>query len=309
LSRAPKQDDNYDGFYYYFGEFGFLNLEIVGGLQRYFKVNNVKRILVYTYENYALLLESLFPNNVHTIVKPWRGDKTSGAKYRNGHMNEEEDRLAVSLYPGSINLSNITTRKKREKLGYTYLEIIPPIIPFSHEKKEKDKYISIFPRYRKASPHRNINEQKWREIIEVIRKYHVGEIVLHGEYDEILNINTQRLIRPKSILEQVYYLNNSVCSICPDSGFAHFSLNCKCDTFVIGKNYWTFSFFNPFRNRLKIIRNDSSRINSELSFFLSHHTDSLSYKIFYGVASSLFACYNMVMYTPFIYELRRRKIA
>jgi len=54
--------------YTYYGEFGFLNLEIIGGLEMYFQKYPNKKIIIKTYENYGKLLKHIFPNNIDYIV-------------------------------------------------------------------------------------------------------------------------------------------------------------------------------------------------------------------------------------------------
>lgn len=268
--------------YYYFGEFGYLNLEILGGLEEYFKKNPKKKIEIATYENYGMLLKYLFPKNVEIKKVEWSGDEIEKG-YRKSHafirgnkpINLTKTSTAKNL---SVLFSNRTKKYFIEKVcpkeDYEQLRIIELNKPLGEETCEKN-YISINPRNRAIGKFRNLSEKDWQELIEKIKKdFPNKEIVLHGVGTEKLNL-TGKFIYPKSIIEQIKFLNKSVCCICPDSGFAHFSLNCGCDTIVIGESYWPYMDFNPFKNKL-ILLNKKNVLSIKIKKLL--YVNTLNFK-------------------------------
>lgn len=250
--------------YHYFGEFGYLNLEVFGGLEKYFEKNPRKVIEITTYENYGMLLKYLFPKNVKIKKLKWVQDKT-----RSGHSSNEKKK-SPSLH--ELILNNKIKNNKRvisEDLFCIYLK----------KKIGKDSqnksYISIFPRNRNICLHKNISETDWLKILKKIKKLDKRKIVLHGLGKEKINLKGD-FIYPKNVLEQIYYLNNSVCCVCPDSGFAHFSLNCGCDTLVIGPSYWSFARYNPFKKKLFITSKEYFFESTILNRFIGN--DSMTFR-------------------------------
>lgn len=242
--------------YYYFGEFGFLNLQILGGLERYFQKNPKKIIYISTYPSYGRLLKSFFGKKVKIYsITP----KSKGTFKRGRHLYEDKfflDYLSAKGYKKNITLLFNDYLGKGGFLPEDFGEKFPLNIlylskPLEYGPKEKSpKYISLFPRFRDVDPKRNLSSETWTKIIYILKKFNY-KLVLHGTNEEFIKLKGN-FLRPKNVLEQIHYLNNSLCCICPDSGFAHFSLNCNCDIFVIGKTYSLFLKFNPFRNLIHV---------------------------------------------------------
>ncbi|HEV2970166.1 MAG TPA: hypothetical protein VGY55_09260 [Pirellulales bacterium] len=61
--------------YYYFGEFGYFNLEVLGGLQGLFLRRPELRLKICTYPSYAELLRSRFPDHVECVSPDWSFDE------------------------------------------------------------------------------------------------------------------------------------------------------------------------------------------------------------------------------------------
>ena len=53
-----------DQTFYYFGEFGLFNIEILGGLYHYFKEHPKVKLKIITFEDYAKILKLLYPDRV-----------------------------------------------------------------------------------------------------------------------------------------------------------------------------------------------------------------------------------------------------
>jgi hypothetical protein len=275
---------------YYFGEFGHLNLEILGGLEAFFKKNNRKKISIMTFDNYGKLLCHLFGKNVEIKPIQWSNQLFSGR--RCGHEYFESMKLErfIKMRGYNKNLyrflrSNLNnSRKNKMKMGSDYQDIAQIYIskPISMCGENK-KFISIFPRMRSGgAEYKNISEENWYKILERVNKFNYP-IVVHGAGKEFIKIKGKNIIYPKNVLDQVKYLNNSICSICPDSGFAHFSLNCGCDTLVIGKSYWPFIQFNPFNNRLEVISLRRATNTGFVGDFISGKSHKLYHLWFYYI--------------------------
>lgn len=250
-----------DKIYSYYGEFGYLNLEVLGGLEMYFKKNSGKKITIKTYENYGKLLKHLFPNNIDYIfddsIFVGRGNDIVRVGHFVYNRNGSSDLYEVTSNKNKLYKSNnivelyrndFFKRKRNADLFYIF-----PKNKIMSNKSDSDKYINVFPRNRTVGPYRNIDVNVWDKIICYLREKYDYKIVIHGTFGEFLKLEGDNLIYPNDILEQIYYLNNSVLCISPNSGFAHFSLNCGCDTLVIDKNYYRFINYNPFKAKLIII--------------------------------------------------------
>jgi len=247
--------------YSYYGEFGCLNLEVLGGLEIYFKKYPNKKIIIKTYENYGKLLKHLFPNNIDYIVDDSIFMNKGNTIVRVGHFvynrNNSSDIYEVvsnknRLYKSDniieLYRNDFFKRKRNAELFYVF-----PKNKIMSNKNDSNEYINVFPRNRTVNPYRNIDITVWDKIISHLREKYNYKIVIHGTFGEFFKLKGDDLIYPNDILEQIYYLNNSVLCISPDSGFAHFSLNCGCDTLVIDKSYYKFINYNPFRAKLIII--------------------------------------------------------
>jgi hypothetical protein len=250
-----------DKIYSYYGEFGFLNLEVLGGLEMYFQKNPKKRITIKTYENYGKLLKHLFPNNIDYIFDDSifvdRDNTITRVGHflynKNGSLDQYEiisdkNRLYKSNNIIELYRNDFFKRKRNAKILY-----LSPKNKIMSNKNYSNKYINIFPRNRTWGSNRNIDVNIWEKIICHLREKYNYKIVIHGTFGEFLKLKGDDLIYPKDILEQIYYLNNSILCISPNSGFAHFSLNCGCDTLVIDKSYYNYIHYNPFKAKLIII--------------------------------------------------------
>lgn len=301
--------------YHYFGEFGYLNLEILGGLERYFKKNPETKIKISTFKSYGELLQQLFPKNISINSFEWVNDSyNSKNTFRSCHTFTSNNSVLSEIILKTPNLA-IVTNKKRKITGYNYPKRIylnKP--PFS--KKNSEQYISIFPRYRKGTSYKNLESSSWISILNKLEKINDKKIVVHGVGKELIRFKNKEYIYPKNISEQIYYLNNSIGLISPDSGLVHFALNCGCDVFVIGKTYWNHSTFNPFKKRIIIVSKKDKQLLKKLEDFLFRKKEKIRYvcgfflkKSFYSVKMFIWINTGIILkiIIPSLHNFLRKK--
>jgi hypothetical protein len=238
--------------YYYFGEFGYFNLEVLGALQALLEKHPDLRLKIVTYPSYAQLLESRFGDRVVCSSPVWRFDE----RRRDCHTYDCR-RLHRMLFWQGFNQNLISLFDGLEHRGGVHLARLfyldsPLQAP---ESDRQSQYVSIFPRGRQRYASKNLDAQQWEVVLRVLADQSSLPIVVHGVKAEMTRIlAVEDFIYPKNVLEQVSYLNQSRFCVSPDSGFVQFALNCGCDVFVIGGTiqYHEFADFNPFGNRLVI---------------------------------------------------------
>jgi hypothetical protein len=272
--------------YYYFGEFGYFNLEVLGGLQELLQRRPELRLKIATYASYAELLRNRFPDHVQCVTPNWSFDERwrvchrydckrfHWALFRQGFNHELQSLFADLPDRGSVHEARFFY------LNSPLTHIRKPLaergtVPFcSADSANGDsprrfsdrlvttqvvdprrQYVSIFPRGRDGFASKNLDACRWEMILGRVADLTSLPIVVHGIRGETLEIPmAERFIRPKDILEQVYYLNHSRFCVSSDSGFVQFALNCGCDVLVVGGTiqYHEFTDFNPFGKRLVI---------------------------------------------------------
>lgn len=254
--------------YYYFGEFGYFNLEILGGLSHYFKVYPGKKLSIVTYENYGKILELLFPKNAKTYYVDYNFDEI----YRSCHdYHDRKFRVAIkkSGFKKNLaeNLTSIAPELVNVRKNNPYANFIHLInsLKYPLEKSSGKKIISIFPRCRKLGTNRNLSEKRWGEIIKLLLEFNYN-IVVHGNNMEFIKLNTKGLIYPRNVYEQIAYFNKSLLYVTPASGLVHFAQNCKCNTFVIlnpedFEDYKKYKDFNPFDTKVYVSRIDKDYLS------------------------------------------------
>jgi hypothetical protein len=243
--------------YSYFGEFGYFQFSVLGGLSQYFQIYPNKKLEIITYENYGRILELVFPNNIKAYYTDYKFDE----KYRACHYyHDREFRMSIRLLGFGKNVSKdlIYPNKKLSRIhfesgGDFFYHMYKPIkFPLDKRWKKRQKFISIFPRFRQTSTSRNLSKEQWDKIVEVLSKFKYP-IVLHGFASEFIDLKNKNFVYPKNIYEQIAYLNNSIFCVTPFSGFQHFAENCGCDLFSIlnpDPKHWQIFIehekFNPF---------------------------------------------------------------
>jgi len=261
--------------YYYFGEFGFLNFEILGGLEKFFEKNPKKIISILTFSNYSKLLKYLFPKNIRVIKLKLDFDEHFNRGRHSSIDHSLLDFLNKDGFKGNIKelISDILGRgdilpiEKTEELPLNIIYLKKPLT--YGEIGTHPKYISIFPRARGIDNYRNLKKEYWKSLIKFIRKYKNYKIVIHGSDSEFIKFDDDNLIYPKDILEQIYFLNNSLVCLSSDSGFVHFALNCNCNCLVFGRTYSIFYKFNPFKNFLIILDKGYIKKNNKIDKVLN----------------------------------------
>jgi hypothetical protein len=231
---SQKSLKNNIGKFHFFGEFGFFHFSVIGGLSQYFKIHPEHKIEIVTYENYGKMLELAFPENVKAYYTDYKFDEVYRSCYR--YWNRVF-RMSIKKLGFKKNVAEdlilITPGLPKIRLGDSggfFFQMTHPLkYPLG---KKKEKFISIFPRFRKAVTEGNIREDTWDKVIKLLSKYGYKTVVqAHGA--ESRNLKHKNLIYPKNIYEQIAYLNNSDLAITPFSGTQHFAQNCGCDIFVI----------------------------------------------------------------------------
>ena len=236
--------------YYYFGEFGYFNLEVLGGLQALFQKHPDLRLKIATYPSYAQLLESRFHDRVVCASPEWHFDE----RLRDCHTYDCR-RLQRALFWRGFNQNLVSLFDGLEHRGRVhearlfYLDA-PLRVPNADRHRQ---YISIFPRGRHVNVRKNLDARQWEAVLKLLADQTSLPVVVHGVNAEMTRIPiAENFIHPKNVLEQVFYLNKSRFCVSPDSGFVQFALNCGCDVFVIGGTiqYHQFAEFNPFGTQL-----------------------------------------------------------
>ena len=237
--------------YYYFGEFGYFNLEVLGGLQALFQIHPSLRLKIATYPSYAQLLEHLFGDRVRCTSPDWPYDE----RRRDCHTYDCRQ-FHRSLFWQGFNQNLVSLFDELKHRGRVHLARMFYLdAPFSMPQTDRHtQYISIFPRGRHYYASKNLDARQWEVVLQAF-SISLPPVVVHGVKAEMTPIpRAEKFIHPKGILEQVFYLNRSRFCVSPDSGFVQFALNCGCDVFVIGGTiqYHEFAGFNPFGKRLVI---------------------------------------------------------
>lgn len=234
--------------YSYFGEFGYFQFSLIGGLSQYFEKKPNKKIEIVTYEDYGKILELLFPKNVKAYYTDYKFDES----YRACHYyRDREFRMTLrklgfkkNVVKDLIYITEGLSKISFESGGDFFYHLVHKLKYPLGNKLGKEKIISIFPRFRKTCTDRNLGEEEWEKIIDLLLKLKY-KIIVHGYSSEFIKLKNKNLILTKNIYEQIAYLNNSSLCITPFSGFQHFAENCGCDIFVI---------LNPSPEHLEIFK-------------------------------------------------------
>ncbi len=270
ISKKPKNlnfkevSDNcleeITGKYSYFGEFGYFQFGLIGGLSQYFEKNPNKKIEIVTYEDYGKILELLFPKNVKAYCTDYKFDES----YRACHYyRDREFRMTMRKHGFDKNVVKDLIYKTKglskisfESGGDFFYHLVHKLEYPLEKKFKKEKIISIFPRFRKTCTDRNLGEKEWEGIIDLLLKLKY-KIIVHNYSSEFIKLKNKNLVFTKNIYEQIAYLNNSSLCITPFSGFQHFAENCACDIFVILNSnpehleiFKEHEKFNPFGTKI-----------------------------------------------------------
>ena len=240
--------------YYYFGELGFFNIEILGALAHYFKLHPDEVLEVTTFKDYACILELLFIGNIKTHI--YDKEFINSPNNRSGHrsyLDQSFDRLRVK------NLMIISKHNDLNKYsidefsaGPRCSNLVKPRLFYLdkpiqyHDTNLVDKNIvCICPRYRSHFSGKNILSDEWDIVYNKIKEHNKdAKIVALGKKQEMLSLTYPDIIYPKDIYEHIYYMNNCDYGVFPDSGMAEFALNCACKTVKVIYKKQFYSTFN-----------------------------------------------------------------
>ena len=258
------------GKYYFFGEFGFFNFCVIGGLAQYFKKYPEHKIEIITYENYGKMLELAFPENVKAYYTDYKFDEIyrSCYNYKNRVFNMTLKKLGFKKNVAE-DLLLITPGLPKTRVGTSGGYFFQMISPLKYPLKKKNgKFISIFPRFRKEFTLGNISEKTWNNVIELLLKFNY-KVVMHAHGSETLKLKHKNLICTKNIYEQIAYLNNSDFCITPYSGTQFLAQNCDCDCFVIlskdPRQSYLFEIdkkgYNPFNNKFYCVKENEDYLS------------------------------------------------
>lgn len=259
---------------YYFGEFGYFNVDILGGLNHYFRQHPKKLVHVATYQDYGEILRILFPKNVVDY------ETRSGGTHRSGHKCSLDREFTEKRWK---NLDSLSHDSKVKKLSLNHFE--SPINMYIHHldrpitcKEPPDSYqgksvICINPRFRKHFSQKNLSQNDWRHVFKLVLHNHPDrQIVGLGKASEMMSLTDRPITTANTIQEHIFYLNVCDYGVFPDSGMAEFALNCNCDVVVVwkGQFYQIYDHvgrlkkllfgFNPFNRRITKI--DAHKLKS-----------------------------------------------
>lgn len=244
--------------FYYFGEFGFFNFFVLGGLQQLFRDQPRVQLDVMTFPHYGQLLESAFPANVRCRTLPY----SFLEPLRIGHRMRDPElmrRVRKMGYRRSLHtlLKSLPPDGSHFK-DLTYIDLRMPLEqPLPGDAG--NRFVSIFPRNRTSWAFKNFTAAEWRDIAGVVMDHCPYPIVVHGIRAESLDLPANpRFLFPRDPLEQIAYLNRSICFLSPDSGMVQFAMNCRCDTLVLGgcPHFSAYLAYNPFQRRLEMTSRD-----------------------------------------------------
>lgn len=257
---------------FYFGEFGLLNLEIMGGLGHYFKMFPNKRISLTSYKDYGLLLQHLYPDNIVEVhVCDAKVTKRSAHEssldrqfFKTGDKRLDGFTQRKDVIPYADNYWYPRPNKKQPPYLYLYYMDRPLVAG----PKTEEKFVCMCPRFRNWNSWKNVIPQHWKESVDRVRHV-LGDIqiVIIGKKEEVKNHSFfNDAIFPEDVFEQIYYLNNSWCNITPDSGIAEFTQNCGCNSILLynrndpipivdkqGQRKMPLHGFNPFGKKIEVV--------------------------------------------------------
>lgn len=264
-------------------EFGIFFLFILGNLNKYLETDKNK-LTIQTYENYAKILQLIFPNNdIDYVIIP-------NEKERNffNVVNKKRDK---QLYLNDILIDKkeynniITSRFNINMFRYCNKITLPSDLESSIQKKYShiltSDIICLHPRYRKSNI---MNNTLWDfrnaiidEVEQIINENNNELIVIVGI--EILDIDYKKyknVLLVTDIYETIYFL--SICKefITPASGMWFFALYCGCTNIKINHIFvddMIYINFNPLN--LMIDYKIKSIINTQII----NNINSSEYKI------------------------------
>jgi hypothetical protein len=208
---------------YFFGEYGYAFRQFLPFLEK-----TSSCFIIATWEPICLIINLLWPKH-------------------ETHSEKDFDLNVNGLLRSCNNYHDLDFIIKLEKLGYVSCKsfnvenekifvddahkvfgILKRKITYGEQKQDKP-YVSIFPRARGCTKHKNNVTQD--HIDWLVAKYPNKEVVGHGLPEERFCFNIRYC---NNILEQIHVFNNSEIFICPDSGLADLALMCGCDLLLTG---------------------------------------------------------------------------
>ena len=242
--------------YYYFGEFGFFNLEILGSLHHLFNLDTSIKINIHTFNDYANILNILYSNNINTVVV--NKSLPNIPNNRSGHNSCIDEQFAIK---GMKNLMEISKCLLLQKYAIdefrsarnTPESVVPRLfyrstpIKFTMNNLNTNNIVCICPRYRQHFAGKNLLDNEWKIILDkIITKKPDANIIALGKKEELLELNN--IIYANDIYEHIHYLNHCDFAVFPDSGMAEFAINCGCKNIkVIYKK----QFYNTYSVKTK----------------------------------------------------------
>jgi hypothetical protein len=186
--------------YYYFGEFGFFNVILLGALEKFFKTTN-QQIIIKAHSNFCKILKLKFPHDI--IIEPIEELE----KNREFHMTKNTN-IPID-YKNMANVLNLSNDLLR---GMKFMT--SPIIFNSDnftEKYKNNKYILIFPRNREGKfGHRNFTLDLYKRVepilLTCIQKFSKEHKIIFIGHKEEVNFDIINSHTYVSDLEETIYL-------------------------------------------------------------------------------------------------------
>lgn len=221
--------------YHYLGELGTLNLYYLGLLEKKFKEQPLTKIKLITYPDFGNFLEFLFPNNIQAIkyeklniYKRHACQHTVKKKIKFPDLLEESTNLYFAF---EKQLKVYYKQFKKIKASY------PPVIssPLSNEPIDNSKILNLQIRLNKrVGANRNFKKKMIFDLIKTCLQFKNLKLVLHGGFfPELARFESEGVIFCKSLVESISYLHRSKLTLCANSGFTAFALNCASNVAVL----------------------------------------------------------------------------
>lgn len=257
--------------YYYFGELGFFNIEILGALYRFFSLFPQAKIHVTTFKDYADILNLLFEKHIETNI--YNKSFINAPNNRSGHRSyldasfEKQNIknlmiISKSNYVNKYSIDEFSAGRNCSQYVKPRIFYLNQPIKYSDNNLIKDNIVCICPRYRSHFSGKNILSEEWDLIFQQIKNNNPSAVIVAlGKKEEMLSLDYKDIIYPNNIYEHIHYINHCNYGVFPDSGMAEFALNCACKLVkVIYKKQFYLTFnrkgepkpllhgFNPFNS-------------------------------------------------------------
>jgi len=234
--------------YYWIGEFGYFNLNILSFLETY----NME-LTIHTYPDNCYIISNMFPNRFILNEIPLN-------MLRNGDTLRKINSQTYNTN-NMISLSSFVNGDPVNDINYNFTYLTKQISTIYNE--DIDNFICYFPRYRYYNGiskndnwiARNSTKDECMTVINIFNKKYkviiVGNEILPFDYN-----NYDNVIVSDSLEKTIFYLKKCNFLISNDSGFINFAKNCGVSKVLILRIRMLYHLrFNPFNTTVTSISN------------------------------------------------------